>query len=147
MVEIREEFINQAKHIARNAEVLPGGIEELAVKLQHSADTNTPLRVKLGMDPTRPDLHLGHTVVMRKLKEFQEFGHQVVLIVGGATAMVGDPSGKSDTRPALTKEQVDENAKTYFEQMSKVIDVTKAEVTNNADWLHKLSFTDRKSVV
>ena len=79
---------------------------------------------------------------MRKLKEFQEFGHQVVLIVGGATAMVGDPSGKSDTRPALTKEQVDENAKTYFEQMSKVIDVTKAEVTNNADWLHKLSFTE-----
>ncbi len=142
MVEIREEFINQAKHIARNAEVLPGGIEELAVKLQHSADTNTPLRVKLGMDPTRPDLHLGHTVVMRKLKEFQEFGHKVVLIVGGATAMVGDPSGKSDTRPALTKEQVDENAKTYFEQMSKVIDVTKAEVTNNADWLHKLSFTE-----
>ena len=142
MVEIREEFINQAKHIARNAEVLPGGIEELAVKLQHSADTNTPLRVKLGMDPTRPDLHLGHTVVMRKLKEFQEFGHKVVLLVGGATAMVGDPSGKSDTRPALTKEQVDENAKTYFEQMSKVIDVTKAEVTNNADWLHKLSFTE-----
>ena len=142
MVEIREEFINQAKHIARNAEVLPGGIEELAVKLQHAADTNTPLRVKLGMDPTRPDLHLGHTVVRRKLKEFQEFGHKVVLIVGGATAMVGDPSGKSDTRPALTKEQVDENAKTYFEQMSKVIDVTKAEVTNNADWLHKLSFTE-----
>ena len=142
MVEIREEFINQAKHIARNAEVLPGGIEELAVKLQHAADTNTPLRVKLGMDPTRPDLHLGHTVVMRKLKEFQEFGHKVVLIVGGATAMVGNPSGKSDTRPALTKEQVDENAKTYFEQMSKVIDVTKAEVTNNADWLHKLSFTE-----
>ena len=142
MVEIREEFINQAKHIARNAEVLPGGIEQLAVKLQHAADTNTPLRVKLGMDPTRPDLHLGHTVVMRKLKEFQEFGHKVVLIVGGATAMVGDPSGKSDTRPALTKEQVDENAKTYFEQMSKVIDVTKAEVTNNADWLHKLSFTE-----
>ena len=110
--------------------------------MQHAADTNTPLRVKLGMDPTRPDLHLGHTVVMRKLKEFQEFGHKVVLIVGGATAMVGDPSGKSDTRPALTKEQVDENAKTYFEQMSKVIDVTKAEVTNNADWLHKLSFTE-----
>ncbi|MDE6138718.1 MAG: tyrosine--tRNA ligase [Candidatus Gastranaerophilales bacterium] len=142
MVEIREEFINQAKHIARNAEVLPGGIEELAAKLQHAADTNTPLRVKLGMDPTRPDLHLGHTVVMRKLKEFQEFGHKVVLIVGGATAMVGDPSGKSDTRPALTKEQVDENAKTYFEQMSKVIDVKDAEVTNNADWLHKLSFTE-----
>ena len=142
MVDIREEFIEQAKYIARNAEVLPGGIEELAVKLQHSADTNTPLRIKLGMDPTRPDLHLGHTVVMRKLKEFQKLGHQIVLLVGGATAMVGDPSGKSETRPALSKEQVEENAKTYFEQMSKVLDVTKAEVVNNADWLHKMSFTE-----
>lgn len=142
MTEIREEFINQAKHLARNAEVLPGGIEELAAKLQHSADTNTPLRVKLGMDPTRPDLHLGHTVVMRKLKEFQALGHKIVLIVGGATAMVGDPSGKSETRPALTKEQVEENAKSYFDQMSKVLDVTNAEVTNNADWLHKMSFTE-----
>lgn len=142
MAEIREEFINQAKHIARNAEVLPGGIEELAAKLQHAADTNTPLRVKLGMDPTRPDLHLGHTVVMRKLREFQSLGHKIVLIVGGATAMVGDPSGKSETRPALTKEQVAENAKSYFDQMSKVLDVTDAEVTNNADWLHKMSFTD-----
>ena len=140
--EIREEFINQAKHIARNAEVLPGGIEELAAKLQHSADTNTPLRIKLGMDPTRPDLHLGHTVVMRKLKEFQALGHKIVLIVGGATAMVGDPSGKSETRPALTKEQVEENAKSYFDQMSKVLDVTNAEVVNNADWLHKMSFTE-----
>lgn len=142
MAEIREEFINQAKHIARNAEVLPGGIEELAAKLQHSADTNTPLRVKLGMDPTRPDLHLGHTVVMRKLREFQSLGHKIVLIVGGATAMVGDPSGKSETRPALTKEQVEENAKSYFDQMSKVLDVSNAEVTNNADWLHKMSFTE-----
>ena len=142
MVDIREEFIEQAKKLSRGAEVLPGGIEELAVKLQHAKDTNTPLRVKLGMDPTRPDLHLGHTVVMRKLREFQKLGHQVVLIVGGATAMVGDPSGKSETRPSLTKEQVEENAKSYFEQMSKVVDVTKAEVTNNADWLHKMSFTD-----
>ena len=142
MVDIRQEFIEQAKHLTRNAEVLPGGIEELAIKLQHSHDTNTPLRVKLGMDPTRPDLHLGHTVVMRKLREFQSLGHKIVLIVGGATAMVGDPSGKSETRPALTKEQVEENAKSYFDQMSKVLDVTDAEVVNNADWLHKMSFTD-----
>ncbi|MBQ8168681.1 tyrosine--tRNA ligase [bacterium] len=142
MVEIRQEFIEQAKHLTRNAEVLPGGVEELAVKLQHSHDTKTPLRVKLGMDPTRPDLHLGHTVVMRKLKEFQNLGHQIVLIVGGATAMVGDPSGKTETRPALTKEQVDENAKSYFDQMSKVLDVTNAEVVNNADWLHSMSFTE-----
>ena len=142
MVDIREEFINQAKKLARSTEVLPGGIVELAIKLQHAHDTNTPLRVKLGMDPTRPDLHLGHTVVMRKLREFQKLGHKIVLIVGGATAMVGDPSGKSETRPSLTKEQVEENAKSYFEQMSKVVDVEKAEVTNNADWLHKMSFVD-----
>lgn len=142
MVNIRQEFIEQAAKLSRGAEVLPGGIEELAVKLQHAHDTNTPLRVKLGMDPTRPDLHLGHTVVMRKLREFQNLGHKIVLIVGGATAMVGDPSGKSETRPSLTKEQVEENAKSYFEQMSQVLDVTKAEVTNNADWLHKMSFTD-----
>lgn len=142
MVDIRQEFIDQAKKLARSAEVLPGGIEELAVKLQHAHDTKTPLRVKLGMDPTRPDLHLGHTVVMRKLREFQKLGHQIVLIVGGATAMIGDPSGKTETRPALTKEQVDENAKSYFEQMAKVVDVTNAEVTNNADWLHKLNFME-----
>ena len=142
MTEIRQEFIDQAIYIARNAEVLPGGIEELAAKLQYAHDTNKPLRIKLGMDPTRPDLHLGHTVVMRKLKEFQSLGHQIVLLVGGATAMIGDPSGKSETRPALTKEQVDENAKTYFEQMSKVLDVSQAEVVNNADWLHKMSFTE-----
>lgn len=141
-MEIRQEFIEQAKILAKNAEVLPGGIEELAVKLQHSHDTNTPLRVKLGMDPTRPDLHLGHTVVMRKLRKFQELGHKLVLIVGGATAMIGDPSGKSETRPALTKEQVEENAKSYFEQMSMVLDVSKAEVVNNADWLHKLNFME-----
>lgn len=142
MVEIRQEFIDQAKKLSRSTEVLPGGIEELAVKLQHAHDTNTPLRVKLGMDPTRPDLHLGHTVVMRKIREFQKLGHKIVLIVGGATAMVGDPSGKSETRPSLTKEQVEENAKSYFEQMSKVVDVDKAEVVNNADWLHKMSFVD-----
>ena len=141
MSEIREEFIEQAKYLSRNAEVLPGGIEELAAKLQYSSDTKKPLRIKLGMDPTRPDLHLGHSVVMKKLKQFQDLGHQVVLIVGGATAMIGDPSGKSDTRPSLTKEQVDENAKTYFSQMGKIVDVTKAEVTNNADWLHKMIIT------
>lgn len=139
---IKQEFIEQAKKIARSSEVLPGGVNELAIKLQKSAETGVPLRVKLGMDPTRPDLHLGHTVVMKKLREFQKFGHKVVLIVGGATAMVGDPSGKSETRPSLTKEQVEENAKSYFEQMSKVVDVDSAEVLNNADWLHKMNLID-----
>lgn len=139
---IKDEFLEQARVLSRSAEVLPGGVNELAMKLQKSKETNTPLRVKLGMDPTRPDLHLGHSVVMKKLEEFQKFGHQVVLIVGGATAMVGDPSGKSETRPSLTKDQVDENAKTYFEQMSKVVEIKNAEIVNNADWLHKMNFVD-----
>lgn len=141
-LEIKQEFLEQASLLARGAEVLPGGVEELAIKLQKSKETNTPLRIKLGMDPTRPDLHLGHTVVMRKLREFQKLGHKIVLIVGGATAMVGDPSGKSETRPALSLEEVNENAKSYFDQMSKVVDVENAEIVNNADWLHKLSFVD-----
>lgn len=140
--ELKEEFIKQAQTISRGAELLPGGVKELAIKLQKSKETGKPIRVKLGMDPTRPDLHLGHTVVMKKLKKFQELGHKIVLLVGGATAMVGDPSGKSETRPALTKEQVEENAKTYFEQMSKVLDTSKAEVVNNADWLHPMQLTD-----
>lgn len=148
--EIKEEFLQQAAKLARGAEVLPGGINEginegvngLAIKLQKSVETGVPLRVKLGMDPTRPDLHLGHTVVMRKLREFQKLGHTIVLIVGAATAMVGDPSGKSETRPALSLEEVNENAKTYFEQMSKVVDINNAEIVNNADWLHKLTFIE-----
>ncbi len=140
--EIKEQFIEQAIMLSRGAEVLPGGVNELARKLQKASETNTPLRVKLGMDPTRPDLHLGHTVVMRKLKQFQEFGHKVILLVGGATAMIGDPSGKSDTRPSLTKEEVEENAKSYFDQMSKVVDIEKAQVVNNADWLHKMDLID-----
>ena len=139
---IKEEFLNQAAILARGAEVLPGGINELALKLQNAKENNKPLKIKLGMDPSRPDLHLGHTVVLRKVKKFQELGHKIVLIVGGGTGMIGDPSGKSDTRPSLTKEQVEANAKTYFEQISKVIDVNNAEVVNNADWLYKLSFTD-----
>ena len=141
-VKLEEKFLQQALEISKGAEILPNGVEELAKLLQNSYYSKKPLRVKLGLDPTRPDLHLGHTVVMRKLKKFQELGHTIVLIVGGATAMVGDPSGKSETRPALSKEQVQENAKTYFDQMSKVLDVTKAEVKNNADWLHSMQFTD-----
>lgn len=142
IMEIRQEFLEQAMQLTRNADFLPDGAQGLAAKLQHAHDTNTPLRIKLGMDPTRPDLHLGHTVVMRKLREFQQLGHKIVLLVGGATAMIGDPSGKSETRPALTKEQVESNALTYFDQMSKVLDISNAEVVNNADWLHKMSFTE-----
>ena len=141
-VKIEEKFIEQAKLIARGAEIIPNGVMELAKRLQEAEKNNKPLRVKLGLDPTRPDLHLGHTVVMRKLKLFQQFGHKVVLIVGGATAMIGDPSGKSQTRPSLTKEEVESNAKTYFEQMDKVVNIKEAEVTNNANWLHKMGLVD-----
>ena len=141
-VTIKKEFLEQAEVLARGAEVLPGGIQELALKLQKSKEENKPLRIKLGMDPSRPDLHLGHTVVLRKVKKFQELGHKIILIVGGGTGMIGDPSGKSDTRPSLTREQVEENAKTYFDQISKVVDVKNAEIVNNADWLYKLNFID-----
>lgn len=141
-VDIQEKFIKQAEFLAKGAEVLPGGVKELAKKLQVSEETGKPLRIKLGLDPTRPDLHLGHTVVMRKLRQFQKAGHHVVLIVGGATAMVGDPSGKSETRPPLTKEEVDKNANTYLEQMGKVVDICNAEVVNNADWLHKMNLVE-----
>ena len=141
-VDIQEKFIKQAEFLAKGAEVLPGGVKELAKKLQVSEETGKPLRIKLGLDPTRPDLHLGHTVVMRKLRQFQKAGHHVVLIVGGATAMVGDPSGKSETRPPLTKEEVDKNANTYLEQMGKVVDISNAEVVNNADWLHKMNLVE-----
>ena len=141
-MEIQEKFIKQAEFLAKGAEVLPGGVNELAKKLQKSEETGKPLRVKLGLDPTRPDLHLGHTVVMRKLKQFQKAGHQVVLIVGGATAMIGDPSGKSETRLPLTKTEVDQNANTYLEQMGQVVDINNAEVVNNADWLHEMKLVD-----
>lgn len=145
-VKIEEKYLEQAKKLSRDCEILPGGIEELARKLQKSAQTGKPLKIKLGMDPSRPDLHLGHTVVMRKIREFQKLGHTLQLLVGGATAMIGDPSGKSDTRPALTKEQVDENARTYFDQISKVITVDQNNVYNNADWLHKLNLQDMLSL-
>lgn len=155
MDKIEEKYIEQAKKLGRDCEILPGGVEELARKLQRADKTGKPLKIKLGMDPSRPDLHLGHTVVMRKIREFQKLGHTLQLLVGGATAMIGDPSGKSETRPALTLEQVKENAQTYFDQISKVIDVQSADVLNNADWLHKMTLPDiiglaskdRKSVV
>jgi len=141
-IQIPDTFIKEAEFLARGAEVIPGGTMELAKKLKKSFDENKPLRVKLGLDPTKPDLHLGHSVVMRKLRQFQNMGHRVVLIIGGATAMIGDPSGKSETRPSLTREEVEKNAQTYLEQMGKIVDVSKAEVVNNADWLHKMNLPE-----
>ena len=101
-----------------------------------------PLRVKLGVDPTAPDIHLGHTVVLRKLRQFQDLGHQGVLIIGDFTALIGDPTGRSKTRPQLTPEQVDANAKTYLDQVGKVADLSKLEIVRNSEWLKPLSFYD-----
>lgn len=116
--------------------------EELKAKLEHSRKTGKPLRVKLGVDPTAPDIHLGHTVVIRKLKHFQEMGHTAVFLIGDFTAMVGDPTGQSETRPPLTREQVNENAKTYLEQVFKILDREKTEIRYNSEWLDKLSSYD-----
>ena len=116
--------------------------EDLRAKLEASRKSGKPLRVKLGVDPTAPDLHLGHTVVLRKLKHFQDLGHTAIFLVGDFTAMVGDPTGQSETRPPLTREQVDANAKTYLEQVYKILNPEKTEVRYNSEWLGKLSGHD-----
>ena len=122
------------------ADLLPE--DEFKKKLEKSVATNTPLIIKLGLDPTAPDIHLGHTVVLRKLKLFQDFGHKVIILIGDFTARIGDPTGKSVTRPPLTEEQVITNAKTYQEQIFKVLDPEKIEVRFNSEWLSKLDFAD-----
>ena len=113
--------------------------EDLRAKLEASAKSDKPLRVKLGVDPTAPDLHLGHTVVLRKLKHFQDLGHTAIFLVGDFTAMVGDPTGQSETRPPLTREQVGANAKTYLEQVYKILSKENTEVRYNSEWLGKLT--------
>lgn len=113
--------------------------EELKSKLESSRKTGTPLRVYLGVDPTAPDIHLGHTVVLRKLKHFQEMGHTAIFLIGDFSAMIGDPTGVSETRPPLTRQQVDANAKTYLEQVFKILDRKKTEVRYNSEWLSKMS--------
>ena len=122
------------------ADLLPE--DEFKKKLEKSVASNTPLIIKLGLDPTAPDIHLGHTVVLRKLKLFQDFGHKVIILIGDFTARIGDPTGKSVTRPPLTEEQVITNAKTYQEQIFKVLDPEKTEVRFNSEWLSKLDFAD-----
>ena len=116
--------------------------QELAEKLKWSRETGTPLRIKYGIDPTGIDLHLGHTVPMRKMRQFQELGHQAVIIIGNYTALVGDPSGRDETRARLTAEQVEANATDYLNQVGKVIDLDNAEVVRNGDWFSKMNFAD-----
>jgi len=113
--------------------------EELKAKLEQSAKNGKPLRVYLGVDPTAPDIHLGHTVVLRKLKHFQDLGHTAIFLIGDFSAMIGDPTGQSETRPPLTREQVDANAKTYLAQVYKILDREKTEVRYNSEWLGKMT--------
>jgi tyrosyl-tRNA synthetase len=117
-------------------------LDELTKKLERSIQTGKPLRVKFGIDPTSVDVHLGHTVPLRKLRQFQELGHQAVLIIGNYTALVGDPSGRDQTRARLTPEKVEQNARDYLKQVSRIIDIQKTEVTHNGDWFGKFTFLD-----
>jgi len=121
-------------------EIIPES--ELILKLENSLKTQSPLIVKLGCDPSRPDLHIGHGVVLRKLRHFQDLGHQAVLVIGDFTAMIGDPSGRNKTRPPLDLEQARENAKSYVDQAKIILDINTLKVKYNADWLNKLNFND-----
>jgi len=107
---------------------------EFAQKLARSEKTGVPLRIKLGLDPTAPDLHLGHTVVLNKMRQLQDLGHTVIFLIGDFTSMIGDPSGRNQTRPPLTREQIEENAKSYFAQATLVLDASKTEIRYNSEW-------------
>ncbi len=142
-------FVNPHNSPIENAleRLSRGGTEiisraELCDKLQKSAQTGQPLRVKLGLDPTAPDIHLGFAVVLKKLRLFQDLGHEAHLIIGDFTAQIGDPSGKSKTRPQLSRAQVEENARTYKEQLFRILDESKTVVHFNGDWLGKMNFAD-----
>ena len=116
--------------------------EELVEKLKKSINTQTPMRVKLGLDPTAPDIHIGNAIPIHKLRNFQELGHTAVLIIGDYTAMVGDPSGVNKTRPQLTQEDIDNNAKTYLDQIGNILDIEKTEIRYNSEWFKDMKFTD-----
>ncbi len=127
------------------AEIIPllgSDKQDLRTRLEESRRTGTPLRIKAGFDPTAPDLHLGHTVLIRKLRHFQQLGHTVIFLIGDSTALIGDPTGKSATRKQLTQEEIDRNAETYKHQVFKILDLEKTEVRYNSEWLAKLGFAD-----
>ena len=133
----------QIELLSRGSEAIYS-VAELADRLKKAEANKKQLRVKLGMDPTAPDIHLGHTVVLRKMRQFQDLGHKAVLIIGDYTARVGDPSGQNTTRPVLSEEQIKANARTYFEQAGKILDTdpAKLEIRYNSEWLANLSFAD-----
>jgi tyrosyl-tRNA synthetase len=135
------ELDKQWQTIARGVvEIVPE--EELKTKLAKSLASGTPLRIKLGLDPTAPDIHVGHTVVLHKLRQFQQFGHRIQLLIGDFTGRIGDPTGKSETRKQLTEEDVQRNAETYRKQIFKILDPEQTEVVFNSAWLSKLNFAD-----
>ena len=122
------------------SEIIPEA--DLVQKIERSIKTNSPLKIKLGCDPSRPDLHLGHSVVLRKLRQFQDLGHTAILIVGDFTGMIGDPSGKSKTRPSLSLEETRKNGESYFEQARKVLSEKNVRMVYNSEWLGKMTFAD-----
>ena len=137
-------FINTDKQI----DMIQQGVEEIIPvdELKHKLDigqkSNKPLTVKLGCDPSRPDLHIGHAVVLRKLRQFQDLGHKAVLVIGDFTAMIGDPSGRNKTRPQLTLEEAKSNAESYIEQAKIILDINSLKICNNAQWLNTMNFSD-----
>jgi tyrosyl-tRNA synthetase len=116
--------------------------EELLKKLRRSQETGKPLRIKAGFDPTAPDLHIGSAVVIRKMRHFQELGHEAIFLIGDFTGMIGDPSGRSETRKQLSREEVEENAKTYQRQIYKILDPEKTRIAFNSEWCSKMNFED-----
>lgn len=134
--------LNEQMDIIRRGavEIIPE--DELVKKIERSIKENKPLNIKLGCDPSRPDLHIGHSVVLKKLAQFQTLGHQAILIVGDFTGMIGDPSGRNSTRPALTLEQTRINGESYFQQASKILDKEKTKIVYNSDWLSKMNFEE-----
>ena len=146
---MKKSINEQIRIIAKGAESIVNEAE-LRFKLEKAEKENRPLIIKLGLDPTAPDIHLGHAVVLRKIKQMQDLGHKAVIIIGDFTGKIGDPTGKAKGRKALSDEQVKANAETYKEQIFKVLDKDKTEVRFNSEWLGKLRFDDvldRKSVV
>ncbi|WP_418792228.1 tyrosine--tRNA ligase [Phosphitispora sp. TUW77] len=140
-ITVENELRKQLEIIKRGvAELIPEG--ELVEKLKKSLKTGQPLHIKLGLDPTAPDIHLGHTVVLQKLRQFQELGHNVTIILGDYTARIGDPTGKSETRKQLSEEEVKANANTYEEQIFKILDKSRTKVVFNSRWLAPLTFAD-----
>ncbi len=142
MTKLKFAPVNEQMDLIRRGafEIIPE--DELAKKLENSLNKSVPLNIKLGCDPSRPDLHIGHSVVLRKLAQFQELGHQAILIIGDFTGMIGDPSGRNVTRPSLSLEETRQNGETYFVQASKFLHKEKTKIVYNSEWLSKMSFED-----